>query len=182
MVDCLPSPVMAVKWRIHSWWYSPILMYTRARAASMPTESPPSQRTWGTPNVYFVSLWDLTSGRLRAPPAARSGASRLPTLSRSWRLKMALTGRELMMLSDGTKEVSTVPGRSASRKCQTKLSGVTLAPKTRPNQKYCAPMVADSSSILGFSGSAGARSGCGATWQKAHAIPTRYGRTSLRSL
>ena len=47
----------------------------------------------------------------------------------------------------------------------------------RSTQKYWAPTLEARFSHLGFSGSAGGRVGLGPTWQNAHDMPTRYGRT-----
>ncbi len=90
--------------------------------------------------------------------------------------------RGLLMLSVETSEVSSVPGREVRKSCTGKLLGSDSQAKMRSIQKYCAPTLELRFSHLGFSGSAGGFTGLGPTWQNAHDIATRYGRTRFLSL
>src|SRR6476659_3290243 len=87
----------------------------------------------------------------------------------------------LLMLSDATREVSTVPGGWLSRTCQTKLSFGRRCPNTPLTRRYCAPMLPEMFSHLGLALSVGGLSGWNEAWQKAQLMPTRKGRTRAGS-
>src|ERR1043166_3638224 len=87
----------------------------------------------------------------------------------------------LLMLSDGTSEVSMVPGSWASITWARKLFDSRVLAKMARKRRYWPPMLFDRLAHSGFSGSAGGLSGCGAMWQKPQLMPTRKGdRKSTR--